>query len=229
MQQEELSLSDLYTLWYGHPKKINFLRSTLKSVNFPASHLEEIWKSKWFAKNDEQKEMDKYLTKYEDLLKAEAENFEENMKQTNSIFEHISRVILFDQIPRNIYRNSAKAYEFDEKARTIVKKYITPTLLDFPLHVICTALICLLHSEELEDQEYVEKSIDNLKECYREEFIQVISMLSGIHKNHMERVKLFGRIPERNVYLGRESSQAEISYIVQMNPSIVVRCTPFKF
>jgi uncharacterized protein (DUF924 family) len=229
MQKEDFTLADLYTFWYGHPKKINFSKSTLKSTNFSPSLLEEIWKSKWFAKNEEQMHMDEYLTKYEDLLKRETEGFEETFNKSDSIFEHISRVILFDQIPRNIYRNSAKAYEFDEKARAIVKKYLLPKLLDFPLHVICTALICLIHSEDVEDQEYVKKEIDFLKESYREEFIQVISMLSGIHKNHMERVQLFGRIPERNVYLGRESTPAEISYIVQMNPSIVVRCTPFKF
>lgn len=31
--------------------------------------------------------------------------------------------------------------------------------------------------------------------------------------NHYERIKMFGRIPERNVYLGRKSTESEIAFI----------------
>ncbi len=37
----------------------------------------------------------------------------------------MSLIILYDQIPRNIFRGSAEAYKFDEKARNFAKELIT--------------------------------------------------------------------------------------------------------
>ena len=41
----------------------------------------------------------------------------------------------------------------------------------------------------------------------------VWASLTGIAGNHRDRMRLFGRIPERNVFLGRESSEEERAYL----------------
>lgn len=45
------------------------------------------------------------------------------------------------------------------------------------------------------------------------QFSEIIDHLALIHNNHYERIKMFGRIPERNKYLGRINTEAENIYI----------------
>ena len=170
-----------------------------------------LWKTVWFAKNDDQKKIDEFLKKF-------AFFFDVDITPTN-FFEDFSLLILYDQISRNIFRNSEKAYEYDEKARKLAGKY-RKNLKELPLHNILTILICFLHSESIDDQKYVGESISWLKtEEYSNQYNEIIDHLELIHKNHYERIMLFGRIPERNKYLGRTSKEDELVYIKSVDAS----------
>ena len=164
----------------------------------------------WFAKNEDQKQMDIYLQKFSIFFDMEI--------VPKDFFEEFSLIILYDQISRNIFRNNEKAYAYDEKARKLAGKY-KEKLKDLSLHNILTILICFLHSESKEDQKFVGDSVLWLKQEYFNKYNEIIDHLALIHKNHSERIMLFGRIPERNKYLGRESTEEELVYIRSVDAS----------
>ena len=41
----------------------------------------------------------------------------------------------------------------------------------------------------------------------------VFQSLRGISNNHRDRMRLFGRVPERNKWLRRESSEQEVAFM----------------
>lgn len=216
-ESHEKTLFEIYVFWYGHPAYLaeTLGKKNIKNVDFPYTHLQHLWTKIWFAKNEEQRKIDEYLKKFEGLL-----SFNEDFSkiETQNFFIDFSLLILYDQISRNIFRKSEKAYNFDKKALKIAEKY-KENLHCLALQNILTVLICFLHSENINDQIFVKKQIEVLKLRYGMQYNEIISHLSLIHQNHYERIQLFGRIPERNQYLGRKSTQAEIVYIKSVDSS----------
>ena len=63
---------------------------------------------------------------------------------------NIGVIILCDQIARNVFRNSARAYALEALARRLIK----PLLEEFdslPVPVRVTLILVLIHSEDLAD------------------------------------------------------------------------------
>ena len=108
-------------------------------------------------------------------------------------------ILLFDQVPRNIYRETAKAFATDPLALEIAKSFIVngwdDALRDDQRQFVAMPL---MHSEELADQDaslaYFSKHLpDNL----------------SFAESHHEMIARFGRFPHRNAALGRETTEAE--------------------
>jgi uncharacterized protein (DUF924 family) len=59
----------------------------------------------------------------------------------------------------------------------------------------------------MQDQELGLKIIAQIKKKYPTSFCNVIANLELIHNNHIDRIRMFGRIPDRNQYLNRKSTQ----------------------
>ena len=64
--------------------------------------------------------------------------------------EAIALIILFDQIPRNVYRGIDKAYAYDHISLALARSLV-PFSADLPLCMRLTLTICLFHSEDLPD------------------------------------------------------------------------------
>jgi len=115
----------------------------------------------------------------------------------------LALVIVLDQFPRNMFRNTARAFEGDslalEAARIIVAqgwdKGYTEDERTF-------AYLPFEHSEALADQE----------ESMR--LFQGNPNLEWARK-HWEIVRRFGRFPHRNAALGRESTREELEFLEQ--------------
>ena len=108
-------------------------------------------------------------------------------------------ILLFDQIPRNIYRGDAAAFTHDPLARAIAKAFIARGWDDgLPDHERQFAAMPLMHSEDLADQEaslaYFSKHLPGNAEFAR---------------SHHEMIARFGRFPHRNAALGRQTTEAE--------------------
>ncbi|MEJ2360035.1 MAG: DUF924 domain-containing protein [Gammaproteobacteria bacterium] len=116
----------------------------------------------------------------------------------------LALVILFDQIPLNIYRGQSRSFASEERARRVASQAISRGL-DQHLPGAQKAFMYLpyMHSENLEDQETSVKLFTR----------------AGLEKNlrfahhHREIVRRFGRFPHRNAILGRESTAEEVAWL----------------
>lgn len=108
-------------------------------------------------------------------------------------------IILFDQFPRNLFRGTAKAFASDPLALSLTKVLLEngwdKDLSGPPLQF---ALLPLMHSEQLADQELC-VSLFNAHLPAAAEFAT----------SHRDMIARFGRFPHRNSVLGRESSAEE--------------------
>lgn len=116
----------------------------------------------------------------------------------------LALVILLDQIPLNIFRDSARRYSTAESARETADRAISRGF-DQSLSDEQKSFLYLpfMHSEGLEDQE---RSVA----LYRAAGLQE-SLKWALH--HREVIRRFGRFPHRNRILGRTSTEAERTWL----------------
>ncbi len=116
----------------------------------------------------------------------------------------LALILLLDQFPRNIYRNSAKAFGGDEKARKIARDAIAKGFdAGLNRHEKNFMYLPLEHSEDLADQE----------ECCR--LIAAIGSEGYLKfaRSHRDIIARFGRFPHRNAILGRNNTLEEEEYL----------------
>lgn len=166
------------------------------------------WKNMWFAKNAEQKEIDLFLkTTYGESVKK----YEKYVPVC--LHEKIALIILFDQVTRNIYRETKYAYAYDDISLSLTKNIISNNEhLRMPFHMLITLFLCLIHSENVEDHVIAKKMLNKMKIDYSK-YYELISAMDTIYENHNSRIEMFGRIPERNKFLNRKSTTAEIVFM----------------
>ena len=117
----------------------------------------------------------------------------------------LALVILFDQVPRNLFRNDARAYATDPRARAVARRALARG--DDAAYDEMRRLLLLLpfeHSESLADQEwslalFAAKIADPVWRDY-----------AGRHHAQIAR---FGRFPHRNSVLGRPSTPEEQAFL----------------
>ncbi len=110
----------------------------------------------------------------------------------------LAAVLLFDQVPRNIFREDPRAFASDPLARAIAKETIARgwhRLLDPQERQFL--YMPLMHSESIADQRTSLRL-----------FAQLGRSLS-FARSHYAMIARFGRFPHRNAVLGRTSSAAE--------------------
>jgi uncharacterized protein (DUF924 family) len=116
----------------------------------------------------------------------------------------LALLILLDQFPRNLYRNSAHAFATDPKARAIARaavergfdQTVEPSLRNF-------FYLPFLHSEDLADQDF------GLALCTEAGDPDNIKW-AGLHRDIIVR---FGRFPHRNQALGRRTTPEEQEFL----------------
>lgn len=116
----------------------------------------------------------------------------------------LALVLLLDQIPRNIYRNSAHAFATDPlavavAARAIEKRFDAAT--DSDLRVFF--YLPFEHAEDLTLQERAVTLIEAMRD-------PVFTRFAVLHRDVISR---FGRFPHRNAALGRKSTAEELQFL----------------
>ena len=114
----------------------------------------------------------------------------------------VAAVILFDQLPRNMFRGSAEQFATDPLALAIAKAAVDRGF-DEPLEKDERTFLYMpfQHSENLDDQNRAVLLMAELKDDY----------LLGYAKKHRDVIERFGRFPHRNAMLGREPRPAEVA------------------
>jgi uncharacterized protein (DUF924 family) len=116
----------------------------------------------------------------------------------------LALLILLDQFPRNLYRNSAHAFATDPKARAIARaaiesgfdREVDPALRNF-------FYLPFEHSEDIADQDY---GLALVAEAGVEDDLK----WAGVHRDIIAR---FGRFPHRNHALGRVTTPEEQEFL----------------
>jgi uncharacterized protein (DUF924 family) len=118
----------------------------------------------------------------------------------------LSLIILLDQFPRNMFRDTARAFASDQQAVILTKEGIekgfdrsfSGAQLDF-------FYMPLLHSESLSDQDILTER-GHGDNRYARQYHEIIAR--------------FGRFPHRNETLGRENTAEEVAYLARPQSSL---------
>lgn len=166
--------------------------------------LDEVGPKGWYNSSEEldQQIRDKFLTTW-DAARSGALSLW--LTYPNGALAY---TILMDQFPRNMFRNSAKAFATDKAALAAAKVVIDKKWdlkIDEPARQFF--YMPLMHSENLCDQE---RCIRLMKE--RMPHAGASNLLHA--RAHREVIRQFGRFPYRNTALERKNSIPEQEYVV---------------
>lgn len=118
----------------------------------------------------------------------------------------LALVILFDQFPRNMFRDTPEAYATDHLAlkisRQAIEKGFDQVFVPLKRRFL---YLPFEHSENLEDQKRSVSLFETMKEEDPLGFEYAL--------RHQSVIEKFGRFPHRNKILGRESSPEEEKYL----------------
>jgi uncharacterized protein (DUF924 family) len=120
----------------------------------------------------------------------------------------LALILLLDQLPRNLFRGTAAAFDTDAPALAIAQQAIQAgTCQEFLPIQRWFFYLPLEHSENLANQEQCLALFQQLPEHPGKE--QAVAAAS----QHYQLIEQFGRFPHRNTLLGRESTSAELEYL----------------
>ena len=145
----------------------------------------------------------KFLKIYKQAVSGELDDW---MSNTAGV---LALVLLFDQLPRHMFRDTPKAFATDGKAL-----YLTYLAIDNSMDTKLGdksqrqfLYMPLMHSEHLEDQ----------KLCVH--LFKHNPQALSFALQHYDIIKQFGRFPHRNKTLGHPSTAAELAFLAGPNSS----------
>ena len=126
----------------------------------------------------------------------------------------LSLIILFDQFSRNIYRGTAQAFAYDDRALGLTLSGMQ-SAADGALDVVERLFFYmpLQHSESHAVQEESVAAYRRLLVEAPQEFRSVFQASLESAQHHRSIIERFGRFPHRNLTLGRASSPQEEAWL----------------
>jgi uncharacterized protein (DUF924 family) len=167
---------------------------------------DELGRKQWFVKDDaiDAAIRERFSALIDELSVSAIED------AVSSPDRALASVIALDQFPRNIYRATPRAFEYDDLARAIAKLAVALGL-DHRISAERRVFLYLPfeHSEAIADQY---RSVELISSIGDEEYTRFAQA-------HCDVVARFGRFPHRNAILGRASSDEEIAFLDQPGSS----------
>ncbi len=167
----------------------------------------------WFGGADpefDEKIKTQFGSYIEPVFSGEAAQHEE------SAYSMLALILILDQFPRNVYRGTARAFEFDGEALRLCRKAIGRQY-DQHLH-LAERIFMLLPLQHVEDEQLQDQSVQmfaQLIDAAGDDPVLRQAAESSLEfaKLHRDIVQTYGRFPHRNAILGRASTQREIDYL----------------
>ena len=126
----------------------------------------------------------------------------------------LETVMLLDQIPRSMWANTPRAYASDELAVEVARDAVARGAdKDLAPEYRVWLYMPFLHSERLDDQERCVKAMAEVAAAHPR-----VRPFYAAAVAHHRAVSKFGRLPERNVVLGRASTAEEEAWL-RTNPT----------
>lgn len=134
----------------------------------------------------------------------------------------VAFIVVVDQFPRNIYRDTPEAFSRDALALRACLEGVEKGF-DKDLHPIHRTFfyLPLMHSEDLEVQSLSVEKYSALENEYIQhpEIRETLSCSTNFAGRHFDIIKRFGRYPHRNAALGRESTPEETEFLKEPGSS----------
>ncbi len=168
---------------------------------------------KWFGKAEEtdREIRERFQEDWTLAMEGRYLNWEQRPRET------LALVILFDQFPRNMYRDTAKAFSSDSKALEVCLNALDQGQ-DESLALIERMFLYLplMHSEDMDIQNKSMHYFSLLKDKAKEKSLQNIDFFNlnlEYAGKHCRIIDRFGRYPHRNYILGRLSTEEEVNFL----------------
>jgi len=169
----------------------------------------------WFgnASDEVQRNVDEALRSRFGLLVERALNGE-LAQWADGPRRRLSLILLLDQFPRNIHRDTARAFAGDEQALGLTLTGMQ-SAADAALNAVERIFFYmpLQHAELLEVQDESVAAYKRLANEAPETIRDVFKGCVGFAEKHRDVIRRFGRFPHRNALLGRPSTADEQSYL----------------
>jgi uncharacterized protein (DUF924 family) len=126
----------------------------------------------------------------------------------------LALILLFDQVPRNIYRGTAAAFAFDREALALTYEGLqlaADAALD-PIERIFFYLP-LEHAESMEAQDAAVSAFERLTRDAPPELRDFCAYCGEYAVQHRDIIREFGRFPHRNRVLDRVSTPPELEWL----------------
>ncbi len=122
----------------------------------------------------------------------------------------LALIILLDQFPRNLFRDTAAAFAGDKRALSYANEAVR---MGFDQNLAMTKqtffYLPFEHSESLDDQR---RCMELFKAAGNDDMLKWAVA-------HHAIIARFGRFPHRNIALGRDSTAEEIAFLAEPNSS----------
>ena len=185
----------IYDFWFGGPNLDEFSQS----------------RKAWFVKDAafDEEIRHRFRATLESAERGELQHWSDDPKHC------VSLIILLDQFPRNMFRDTPRAFATDIMALETTRFAIAQRY-DQAVNSVERIFYYLPfeHSESLADQARCVALVQALvhEDPSRADFLDYA-------KRHRDVIARFGRFPHRNRILGRASTEAEIEFLKQPGSS----------
>lgn len=133
---------------------------------------------------------------------------------------HLAQILVLDQFPRNLYRNTARAFAYDGKALDLTSSLLNSGAIDTLGWISRVfALMPMQHSEDAGVQDRSVEEFERLARQCPEDFRALLENNAGYARLHRDIVARFGRFPHRNKILGRQSTREEEAWLADGAPT----------
>jgi len=159
---------------------------------------------RWFTKSDafDREVRERFLPLYEEASAGKLAHLKE------SATDCLALIVVLDQLPRNMFRGTARAFATDplalEAARHAVAQGFDGALLPVERLFI---YLPFEHSEALADQD---------RSCELTRALEAYPETNDVYRYavlHRDIIRRFGRFPHRNAILGRASTPEELEFL----------------
>lgn len=165
---------------------------------------------KWFAGDPlvDADIMDNFSEEHKDAISGHYEVWENHHRGT------LALIVVMDQFSRHMFRNTPHAFAYDQKALDLCLRGIEREY-DHLLSLLERAFFYfpLMHSESTEMQSFSVRAFQMLVSLSFPETRSIYEQFLEYAVRHYEAIRQFGRFPQRNEFLGRESTPEELEYL----------------
>ena len=182
---------------------------TLAPKDILAFWYEEATPEDWFTKNVDfdNRVRDRFAGTYDTAVRGALDHWQDEALSA------LALVIVLDQFPRNMFRDSEGAFASDAKALSVTRAALERGYDTGPLYNDAHRQFLslpLMHSEAMADQ----------RECVRlSETRTRNENLQDFARQHLRIIERFGRFPHRNALLGRKSTPEELEFLKEESSS----------